>query len=1291
MIKAAASLLVAFPGNAPVVEALAPALVEAGGGKGNREEATDAASDATLKAALKAALLSVLRACSPQHRTKPHLDGFAGEVARAARGAGGGEAVDAEERRLAKRSASGGAGGSSMAAATKRKAEEDEETAPAAAAAAAEDPRSTRAPKRSRWEEAGGQQQQQSTAPPLPPPAPQQQLHFDPRRGPPPPLPQLQPQQQQWQQRPPPPPPQQQQQQPPLVPPPQVSPPAAVSEALSVVCSLAARPGGAPQVEGYIRSLPPPLLADAALACLDRVSAPSPRQQRQQQQASGAFTQKFGALLELAAALRVPMTHFNPLLFGNAAGAAPLSMMMPPPPPPPPLPPLGGDPRRAAALPPPPLDPRMAAGLPPPPFDPRTAAAAAPPPPPFDPMTAALPPPPGCDPRFAASHPPPPPPPPPATDPRGFPMLKDETKSEPTTAAASAVTEAQQQAPFPVVAARPPPKPQSMDASARKKARRLAFERLLASTGISGIGVKSAAAKAKAGGGGRASSSSSSNAKLLHRSAAAAEFRAAALARLAALERPGEALGEALLASLKGGGDSDDGGGESEDDESEAAAAGGPPVPPPPPLATKVGLGLALRWLTSLFAAEAKRSSSSSSSSSLPAAPRGGRYETALRATLEALADAVVIETSAALLAGHGDRRKRRKKKKGEGDGGGDEDQEDNKVVVASVDPNKCVSRALLEAPSLQLLEEAGANSGGSSSSSSPSSSAVAVLLAPLLSRGGACANVALAAARDVALARPPARAQALGLVLDAATREAISVLGGGGGQGRGGNETGSSSSSSVRSFPVDDETRSKAVRLTANRLLPERALEAAILERARRELEAGMSLVAAAATDAAAAAPAAATTSTATTTTAADRHIELFCALTTRRPAALLPALLEAFAGSSKGSPGRAAALRRAPDLARTLGAAEPALLSAALERKRGTLPAGADALLLKMLYAATERRPPPRELAEALVAVGIGSDGEGEEGGPTSSDARYLPCTLAGLPKPEALALLPRLVWLEQAPLRAALSRLLAPVAAAAAVAGGGKTAATTRLVPAAELLEALTTVDGAAAAFAPPAQGEEEAGALTPAAAPAAASAAAAAAATPNQKTALARARKAVDAALALPGNAFGPAELAAALSRLMLRSPLPQLFFRVLLQAQAAAPSLRPFVVDVLGQTARRGGLWPAGAERGGAAGAAAATSAQTPAAAAAAWTGWLLAAKSAAPDSFPVLLSLPPRVLASALDPTGGFSAAASLRAPLTDYARSRSCPVAVGAETMSVLVESEAAAARARLAADMQD
>ena len=174
-------------------------------------------------------------------------------------------------------------------------------------------------------------------------------------------------------------------------------------------------------------------------------------------------------------------------------------------------------------------------------------------------------------------------------------------------------------------------------------------------------------------------------------------------------------------------------------------------------------------------------------------------------------------------------------------------------------------------------------------------------------------------------LARPPARAQALGRILDAATRAAILVPrsgGGDGGEEAGGGGGNDAAATADSSFPVDEETRSKAVRLTANRLLPEGSLEAAILERARAELEAGMSLAAAAADAPVAAADAvpadataaakAATTTTSTSTTAADRHIELFCALTTRRPAALLPALLGAFARSAKGSPGRAAAVHR-------------------------------------------------------------------------------------------------------------------------------------------------------------------------------------------------------------------------------------------------------------------------------------------------------------------------------------------------------------------------------------------
>jgi symplekin len=111
-------------------------------------------------------------------------------------------------------------------------------------------------------------------------------------------------------------------------------------------------------------------------------------------------------------------------------------------------------------------------------------------------------------------------------------------------------------------------------------------------------------------------------------------------------------------------------------------------------------------------------------------------------------------------------------------------------------------------------------------------------------------------------------------------------------------------------------------------------------------------------------------------------------------------------------------------------------------------------------------------------------------------------------------------------------------------------------------------------------------------------------------------------------------------------------------RLTIQALALAPSLRPFVVDTLSTVAARAG-W---------------------AAEPAAWRGWRLAARAAAPDSFPVLLSLPPDVLGSALRGADG----APLRAPLTDYSRLAGCPVAVPPGTRALLdgLEAEAVAAR---------
>ena len=113
-----------------------------------------------------------------------------------------------------------------------------------------------------------------------------------------------------------------------------------------------------------------------------------------------------------------------------------------------------------------------------------------------------------------------------------------------------------------------------------------------------------------------------------------------------------------------------------------------------------------------------------------------------------------------------------------------------------------------------------------------------------------------------------------------------------------------------------------------------------------------------------------------------------------------------------------------------------------------------------------------------------------------------------------------------------------------------------------------------------------------------------------------------------------------------------TPLPPLFMRLLIQALAAAPGLRPFAVSLLNQTAARA-VWDDARQ----------------------WQGWLLAARAAAPDAFAALLALPPRVLEAAL-----VGDRAGLRAPLTDYARSAGCPVAVPPDVRAVLDRLDAAA-----------
>ena len=93
----------------------------------------------------------------------------------------------------------------------------------------------------------------------------------------------------------------------------------------------------------------------------------------------------------------------------------------------------------------------------------------------------------------------------------------------------------------------------------------------------------------------------------------------------------------------------------------------------------------------------------------------------------------------------------------------------------------------------------------------------------------------------------------------------------------------------------------------------------------------------------------------------------------------------------------------------------------------------------------------------------------------------------------------------------------------------------------------------------------------------------------------------------------GSLFTSEVLAASLSQLITRIPLPQLFMRTVIQSITVAPKLRGFIVDLLGQlvTAQ---IWTNGTQ----------------------WKGWIMAAQQTAPESFPTILRLPPSVLDQAL-------------------------------------------------------
>lgn len=85
------------------------------------------------------------------------------------------------------------------------------------------------------------------------------------------------------------------------------------------------------------------------------------------------------------------------------------------------------------------------------------------------------------------------------------------------------------------------------------------------------------------------------------------------------------------------------------------------------------------------------------------------------------------------------------------------------------------------------------------------------------------------------------------------------------------------------------------------------------------------------------------------------------------------------------------------------------------------------------------------------------------------------------------------------------------------------------------------------------------------------------------------------------------------LAASLSQLITRIPLPQLFMRTVLQSISLAPKLKSFIVGLLGDLVSKQ-IWTSSTQ----------------------WKGWILAAQQTAPDSFPVIVRLPANILPQAI-------------------------------------------------------
>ncbi|KAH7617684.1 putative Symplekin [Nannochloris sp. 'desiccata'] len=402
--------------------------------------------------------------------------------------------------------------------------------------------------------------------------------------------------------------------------------------------------------------------------------------------------------------------------------------------------------------------------------------------------------------------------------------------------------------------------------------------------------------------------------------------------------------------------------------------------------------------------------------------------------------------------------------------------------------------------------------------------------LSSLCAAGGEWATLALIAARDVALTRPPSRQRAVAVALEASISEDVDV-------------------------------RTMAVRLLANRLYPESSMTALIesfakeqlgkMEAAEEKEKQGNGVIEvkeekdeimdekedevkrkdgeiqeaihdpeAAKTGALALA---AEQKAKNDENEASRRCALYCALCTKKHS-LLRDLFTSFA-ALKSSNAKAAVLSNAPGLAKTLGPTAPALIKVIQDPPPGSLD-----LVLVMLGVLTQSGTPPSMLVNACMQLYK-----------SSKDSRVLAPVLPGMDRTTVLKLLPSILDLPTEMLKQTIARLTTSSGGAD---GGGAAAA---LVPAASVVKALFSPSEFLAALHTLETG--------------------------GDASIIRKSMGAIHICISSP-ELFPGEELARTINQLLTRSQLPPLFMRTVIQSLAAAPRLRSYVVGILGQLAAK---------------------------------------------------------------------------------------------------------------------